>query len=96
MTVKKQTIEESLGLDKFEVDEENAHIIIDKEICRQCQKKPCLVICPAKLYTLRDGEVNFDYAGCLECGTCRVMCKDKGIIKWEYPRGSFGVAFRYG
>lgn len=96
MTVKKQTIEESLGLDKFEVDEENAHIMIDKEICRRCQKKPCLVICPAQLYTLRDGEVNFDYAGCLECGTCRVMCKDKGITKWEFPRGSFGVAFRYG
>ena len=73
MTVKKQTVEESLGLDKFEVDEENAHIVIDKKICRECREKPCLVICPAGLYTLRDGELNFDYAGCLECGTCRVM-----------------------
>ncbi|MBP2664983.1 MAG: hypothetical protein H6Q71_2931 [Firmicutes bacterium] len=25
-----------------------------------------------------------------------VVCKNKGIIKWTYPRGTFGVAFRYG
>jgi len=37
-----------------------------------------------------------DYAGCLECGTCRVVCNDKGIVKWEYPKGTFGVNFRYG
>jgi ferredoxin like protein len=65
MTVRNMTPEELLGLDKFEVDEEEAHIVID-------------------------------YAGCLECGTCRVMCKDKGIVKWEYPRGTFGVSYRYG
>lgn len=96
MTLKKMSPEESLGLDKFEVDEEEAHIVLDKSICAKCVDKPCLVVCPAVLYTLKDGEINFDYAGCLECGTCRVMCKNKGIIKWQYPRSSFGVAFRYG
>jgi ferredoxin like protein len=94
--VKKQGPEELLGLDKFEVDEEEAHIVIDKAICAKCNAKPCLVVCPAVLYTLKAGEINFDYAGCLECGTCRVMCENKGIIKWQYPRGSFGVSFRYG
>ncbi|HEY3423383.1 MAG TPA: ferredoxin family protein [Negativicutes bacterium] len=96
MTVKKLTPEELLGLNKFAVDEEEPHIVLDKTICAKCVDKPCLVICPAVLYTLKDGEMNFDYAGCLECGTCRVVCKDKGITSWRYPRGTFGVAFRYG
>jgi ferredoxin like protein len=96
MTVKSMSAEELLGLDKFEVDEDEAHIVIDKAICAQCADKACLVVCPAVLYTLKEGEVHFDYAGCLECGTCRVMCTNKGITKWEYPRGTFGVSYRYG
>ena len=96
MTIRKQSPEELLGLDKFIVDEEEAHIVLDKRICATCKEKPCLVVCPAVLYTLKGEEINFEYAGCLECGTCRVVCKNKGIIKWHYPRGSFGVSFRYG
>ncbi|NLI13257.1 MAG: ferredoxin family protein, partial [Peptococcaceae bacterium] len=53
--------------------------------------------CPACLYTLKeDGELSFDYAGCLECGTCRIICPKEGAISWQYPRGGFGVSFRYG
>ncbi|HIH8553463.1 TPA: ferredoxin family protein, partial [Salmonella enterica] len=43
-----------------------------------------------------DGSVRFDYAGCLECGTCRILGLDTALEKWEYPRGTFGVEFRYG
>lgn len=96
MTIKKQGAEELLGLNKFEVDEECPHVVIDKAVCAKCNEKPCLYVCPAVLYTLKDGEINFDYAGCLECGTCRLICERKGIVKWEYPRSPFGIAFRYG
>lgn len=96
MTIKRQSPEELLGINKFALDEGEPHIILDKTICAKCTEKPCLVVCPAVLYTLKDSEINFDYAGCLECGTCRVMCKNKGIIKWKYPQGTFGVNFRYG
>ena len=96
MTVKRQGPEELLGLDKFAVDEDNPHIVLDKNICAKCREKPCLVVCPAVLYTLKDGAISFDYAGCLECGTCRVMCADKGIVEWRYPRGTFGIAYRHG
>jgi ferredoxin like protein len=97
MTVEKESIEELLGLDKFAVDEDNAHIELDKSICQECKEKPCLVVCPAKLYRLNDtGKITFDYAGCLECGTCRVVCKRKGIKKWQYPIGTLGVSFRHG
>ncbi|HCF49065.1 MAG TPA: ferredoxin family protein [Syntrophomonas sp.] len=97
MSIERLSAVELLSKNKFNVDEEEAHIVIDKTICAQCSEKPCLYVCPAVLYKLnKNGEMSFDYAGCLECGTCRVMCKDKGIVKWIYPRGTFGVIYRQG
>ncbi|HPF20310.1 MAG TPA: ferredoxin family protein [Syntrophomonas sp.] len=97
MSIEKMEAAELLSLNKFTVDEEEAHIVLDKNICRQCTEKACLLVCPAVLYKLdKNGDISFDYAGCLECGTCRVMCKNKGIIKWQYPRSSFGVSYRNG
>lgn len=95
--IKRQSVEELLGLDKFAVDEGNPHIVLNQKLCNGCKEKPCLLICPAGLYTQKEtGEIAFDYAGCLECGTCRILCADQGIEKWEYPRGGRGIAFRYG
>lgn len=97
MSIKMMSAPELLGLNKFNVDEEEAHIVLDKEICDRCVEKPCLVVCPAVLYTLdQNNRVSFDYAGCLECGTCRVMCRNKGIRQWQFPRGTFGVIYRRG
>lgn len=93
---RQMSIEEKLGKDKFVVDDSNAHIKIDKTICRECKTKPCIVACPASLYSLKNGEISFDYAGCLECGTCRVICPYPGAIEWNYPEATFGVIFRYG
>ena len=97
MSIRKMEAPELLSLNKFNVDEDEAHIELNKENCRTCTDRPCLYVCPAVLYKLdKNGEISFDYAGCLECGTCRVMCKNEGIIKWVYPRGTFGVNFRFG
>ena len=93
--MKKLSIDERLGTDKFSVDSDRPHIVLDKDICVKCYNKPCVKACPAGLYVLQNQEVKFDYAGCLECGTCRVVCVSKGL-KWEYPRGSFGIEYRYG
>lgn len=93
--MKKLSTEERLGTNKFSVDEGMPHIVLDKSICAKCAHKPCVKACPAGLYILQDDTVSFDFAGCLECGTCRVVCLNKGL-KWEYPRGTFGVEFRYG
>ncbi|HBC93277.1 MAG TPA: ferredoxin family protein [Pelotomaculum sp.] len=95
--MKKLSIEQLLGVDKFMVDDAEAHIVLNKEICATCAAKPCTWACPACLYTCRqDGEISFDYAGCLECGTCRLICPSPGAINWRYPRGACGVTFRYG
>jgi ferredoxin like protein len=97
MSIERMAAPALLGLNRFNVDEEEAHIVINREICAKCEQKSCLYVCPAVLYKLdKNGELSFDYAGCLECGTCRVMCKNNGIVKWEYPRGTFGVNFRCG
>ena len=49
------------------------------------------------LYTLQeDGTLAFDFAGCLECGTCRVLCGHTIVKSWKYPRNAKGVEFRQG
>jgi len=85
-------IEDRISLLRFRIGE-NAHIKVDKEICKECNEKVCLVVCPAGCYKLRNGEIEFMYEGCLECGSCRIVCK-KGAVQWNYPSGGYGVCFR--
>jgi ferredoxin like protein len=87
---------EKLTIDIFKNDQES-HIIIRQDICRRCTVKPCLRICPAGLYSLNEErqEIVVEFAGCLECGSCRVACP-AGALEWCYPRGGFGVQYRYG
>ncbi len=91
MSIEYKSSEELLGLDKFNVDEDEPHIVIDKAICATCESKPCLYICSAMCYKKNEaGEIQFDHAGCLECGTCRVVCHNMGkggVIKWESASG---------
>ena len=54
-------------------------------------------VCPAALYKIDgDGAKSFDYAGCLECGTCRIACGSTIVKKWENPQPTMGVEYRYG
>ena len=94
--MKRLGIERLLSFDKFVVDDEEKHIVLNREVCAQCPTRTCISACPAGLYTLKDGEISFDCAGCLECGTCRVVCPRPGAIEWNYPRGGFGIVYRYG
>ena len=110
--MKRLNLQQLLAVNKFLVDDEEHHITLHPEICAACSAKPCIFACPAGLYTLKgkqgkqgdvlfvsdlkDAEISFDDAGCLECGTCRVVCPHPGAIEWHYPRGSFGIIYRYG
>lgn len=91
------SIEGKLGLDKFRVDEGNPHIIVLERPRNQRDMEKLIKGCPAGLYRLNeDGTVRFDYAGCLECGACRVLAGDTVIASWNHPQGTMGVEFRYG
>jgi len=88
-------IKAKLGLDVFKVDKER-HISVNQEICQGCPEHWCLYVCPANVYSLNEqGEIELDLDGCLECGTCSIACVRRAV-DWSYPRGGFGVQFRFG
>ncbi|MBI2876337.1 MAG: 4Fe-4S dicluster domain-containing protein [Candidatus Tectomicrobia bacterium] len=88
-------IEDKLYLIRFNVDEEQAHIRLKRELCQDCPERACLYACPVENYRWEREELIFSWQGCLECGSCRIACS-RGAIDWNYPRGGFGVCFRYG
>ena len=67
-------LEERLGTNKYYVDETSPHILVDGAGFSHEEKMKLVNGCPAGLYTLQEnGDLAFDFAGCLECGTCRVI-----------------------
>ncbi|AHY12431.1 MULTISPECIES: ferredoxin [Citrobacter] len=89
-------VDVKLGTNKFRVDESHPHIVLVENPDPE-QFRKLILACPAGLYRQDDaGNTHFDYAGCLECGTCRVLCSHTILQKWEYPQGTFGVEFRFG
>ncbi len=82
---------------KYYVDEEKSHLKIRRpELCRRCLHKPCLNFCPAGVYRIDPkGEISVGYQACVECGSCRVACPFSNI-EWDYPRGGYGVAYKFG
>lgn len=93
------TVEEKLFENRYRVDEGRPHItIIDASVCvDKCQTQPCTFCCPAACYTKDEkGGVVLTTDGCLECGTCRLICDDHFNVDWNYPRGGFGVLFKFG
>lgn len=88
-------IQDKLFRLRFKVDQNNPHIKLNRELCQSCENKDCLLVCPVENYKYEDGEVMVSWQGCLECGACRIACK-KGGSEWQYPRGGFGVCFRFG
>jgi len=90
-------VTEYLGLNKYEVDEGHAHIELADNPSDEEFKKLVLV-CPAALYQYGEDteDKRFDYAGCLECGTCRITCGETIIKRWENPQPTMGIQYRYG
>jgi len=91
-------LERKLSIDSYNVDRTRAHIrIIDTDLCLQCERQQCINCCPAACYAPQaDGRVLFSYEGCVECGTCRIVCNEFENIEWTYPQGGFGIQYRYG
>jgi ferredoxin like protein len=89
--------DEALALDTFDVHGGHPHLRIrDAAVCLRCEAKECTFACPAENYRVEDdGRVSLQWEGCLECGTCRVICPHANVC-WKYPDGGYGVRYRYG
>ena len=92
------SVEQKLSQNKFVVDEGNPHIVVDQAKLDEKALHALTVVCPAGLYTINEkGVLQFEVAGCLECGTCRVVCaRLPESMRWDHPRPSFGVMYRFG
>jgi ferredoxin like protein len=91
------TVPERLARNKYDTDEESSHIEVDQAALTAAGAGPLLVrACAAQVYSLQpDGTVGVTYAACLECRTCLAVAPE-GALRWAYPRGGFGVAYREG
>lgn len=90
-------VEEKLYHNRYLVDAGRPHITVTPHV----EPSPVLLtltrICPAGCYALNDtGQVEVTPDGCLECGTCRVLGEPTGDVCWSYPRGGYGVLFKFG
>ncbi|MEM2003117.1 MAG: 4Fe-4S binding protein [Halobacteria archaeon] len=93
--VKRVKVDDALNLNVWDVDSK-PHIIVDYEKCKRlCDKKICTYLCPAKCYIPTENGILFSYEGCLECGTCRIVCPHEAI-NWDYPLSGRGVQYRFG
>jgi len=63
----------------------------------KCHDKPCTTVCPAKVYEWQEQQkkILVAYENCIECGACRMLCPFENIY-CEWPRGGFGVQYKFG
>ncbi|MBI4064028.1 MAG: 4Fe-4S dicluster domain-containing protein [Elusimicrobia bacterium] len=91
-------VDARLGLLTYKNDHESHISIKNQDVCaNQCKDKPCVALCPAAVYTWDDVKKNtkVQYENCIECGGCRMICPYLNI-DCHWPRGGFGVAYKYG
>ena len=64
----------------------------------ECQTVQRLInACPAGLFSLTpEGDLRVDYRGCLECGTCRLVCGESTQQKWRYTPSGLGITYPFG
>ena len=87
-------VTERLATLHYTVDD-TPHIVVDGDACRDCGPHPCLNFCPARCFTPNDrGRIDYYYVGCVECGTCLLLC-DRKAVSWSYPRGGCGISYRF-
>jgi ferredoxin like protein len=92
--MKQVSVEEKLAVNKYGIDKE-VHIRVDLEICKTCGSHFCVAACPAQCFKVTDENITFSFEGCLECGSCRIVCP-KGAVDWTLPRAGFGIGYQFG
>jgi ferredoxin like protein len=91
------TLEDKLFTVVFHADSLSHLGVTDTQRCQTCSNRACVRACPAGCWSYETAEekIHVAYEGCLECGTCRLVCPLQNVT-WRYPRGGFGVAYQRG
>jgi len=97
------SLEDRLYLVQYKTGEASHLKVKDEALCTRCAGRPCTTVCPAGVYAWAQEETGehgterlvISYENCLECGACRISCPERNIL-WTYPRGGYGVSYRYG
>ena len=90
-------VEDKLFQNRYLVDAGRPHIKVRPHDKPSAALLALTTVCPAKCYERNDkGQVEITPDGCMECGTCRVLCEASGEVEWDYPRGGFGVLYKFG
>ncbi len=88
-------VDVKLGVNKFHVDE-GTRTLLWRQIPISIGPELNESVPRRTLQEQDDGRnIHFDYAGCLECGTCRMLGRRRTRTV-AIPAGTFGVEFRYG
>jgi len=99
MEENKVNLDEKLGMLTYKADTGNPHIKIKNDhVClNECNEKPCTIVCPANVYHWEETQkkILVSYENCIECGACRMICPFDNI-DCHWPRGGFGVQYKYG
>lgn len=96
-SVEAPRVEEKLFQNRYLVDSGRCHIKVVAQGKPSANLLALTKICPAGCYSLlENGQVEVVPDGCFECGTCRVLCEASGEVEWNYPRGGYGVLFKFG
>jgi len=88
-------LKSKLGLNVFK---ESAQFPIEIKLGKEDDPRllKALRLCPAGLYSISsDGQVELSQDGCLECGSCKIVCGDE-VVSWSYPEGATGIQYRFG
>jgi ferredoxin like protein len=90
-------VEDKLYQNRYLVDAGRPHIRIRAHEVPSRGLLAMTRLCPAGCYSVTDsGQVEISADGCVECGTCRIVTAGTGEIEWNYPRGGFGVLYKFG
>ncbi len=96
-TVGGMKVEEKLFQNRYLVDPGRPHIKVRPHEKPSRALLALLHTCPAGCYAANDkGQVEIIADGCIECGTCRILTASTGEIEWNYPRGGYGILFKFG
>lgn len=93
-----ERLEDKLFLDRYKVDSTPHLSIRDPALCLKCARKQCTLVCPSGVYRWDENlrKIVVGWENCMEIGACTVACNEFDNILMTYPKGGYGISYRFG